>query len=157
VDWKGSLSSNYAMLHVSGCMDKQSSNQDQKPDLGFLVDPKKGDEWIKAFKARSHASLFQPTPTKAKVEEEAAAYMADIYETNKEIFRKCRPPHPKASPWWNAAYAIAAQNLCDAQTTEMQGLAQAKLKGTVQAAKRNWADEYIEKAKLWDVAAWRHE
>ena len=23
-------------------------------------------------------------------------------------------------------------------------------------AKRKWADEYIEKAQLWDVAAWRH-
>jgi hypothetical protein len=44
--------------------------------------------------------------------------MADIHETNEEIFCKHCPPHPKASPWWNAACAIAAQNLRDAQTTE---------------------------------------
>jgi hypothetical protein len=30
----------------------------------------------------------------------------------------------------------------------------ARLKGTVRAAKRKWADEYIEQAQLWDVAAW---
>ena len=35
-------------------------------------------------------------------------------------------------------------------------VAQARLKGTVRAAKRRWADEHIEKANLWDVAAWRH-
>ena len=26
----------------------------------------------------------------------------------------------------------------------------------VRAAKRKWADEYIEQAQLWEVAAWRH-
>jgi len=31
-----------------------------------------------------------------------------------------------------------------------------RLKGTVHVAKRKWADEYIEKAQLWEVAAWRH-
>jgi hypothetical protein len=35
-------------------------------------------------------------------------------------------------------------------------LAHARLKGTVRAARRKWADEYIEKAQLWEVAAWRH-
>jgi hypothetical protein len=43
----------------------------------------------------------------------------------------------------------------------MQGItakktAQAQLKGTIRTAKRSWADGYIEKAQLWEVAAWRH-
>jgi hypothetical protein len=82
--------------------------------------------------------------------------MNDIQRTNEEIFNKRCPPHPKASLWWNAACAIVTQNLRNAQGKESRSIAHARLKGTVRAAKRRWADEYIEKAQLWDVAAWRH-
>jgi hypothetical protein len=156
IDWEGSLGSDHAMLHVSGHTHEPSPGPQLESDRGFVIDPEKGAEWTNAFKARSHASPFQSSPTEAEVEEEAAAFTADIHETNEEVFRRRRPPHPKASPWWNAACALAAQNLRDAQTTETQGVAQARLKGTVRVAKRHWADEYIEKAQLWDVAAWRH-
>jgi hypothetical protein len=156
VDWEGSLGSDHAMLHVTGHTKEPSKWDDQKTNLGFLVDPDKGDEWTKAFKARSHAFPFQPSPTEAEVEEEAAAFMADIHRTNIEIFRKRRPPHAKASPWWNAACALAAHTLRTAQGTEARSIAQGRLKGTIKVAKRKWADEYIQKAKLWDVAAWRH-
>ncbi len=37
-----------------------------------------------------------------------------------------------------------------------RAITQARLKGTVRAAKRKWADEYIENANLWEVAGWRH-
>ncbi len=144
------------MLHVSGHIQEPSSQQNQKTDLGFIVDLEKGEEWTKTFKERSHAFIFQATPTVAEVEDEAAAFTADINWTNEETFRRHRPPHTKASPWWNATCAVAAQNLRNAQTTETRSIAQARLKGTVRAAKRHWADEYIEKAQLWDVAAWRH-
>ena len=156
VDWKGSLGSDHAMLRVSCCTREPPPRHDHGADLGFIIDPDRGAEWTDTFKAKSHAYAFQPTPTEAEVEEEAAALTADIHSTNKEIFRKRRPPHPKASPWWNAACALAAQNLRNAQTTETRGIAQARLKGTVRVAKRNWADGYIEKAQLWEVAAWRH-
>ena len=156
IDWKGSMGSDHAMLRVSGHTDEPSAWQDQKTDLGFLVDPDKGEEWISTFKARSCAPLFQLTPTEAEVEKEAEAFTADIHRTNEEIFCKRCPPHPKASPWWNPACALAAHNLREAQTPETKSVAQAKLKGTVRAAKRKWADEYIEKAQLWEVAAWRH-
>jgi hypothetical protein len=90
------------------------------------------------------------------VEEAAAAFIADIHQTNEEVFRRRKPSHPKAAPWWNTACSVATQQLRDAQTTENKGIAQARLKGTVRAAKRKWADEYIEKAQLWEVAVWRH-
>jgi hypothetical protein len=54
--------------------------------------------------------------------------------------------------------ALAAQKLHTAQNPEDRSKAQAKkLKGTVLVAKQKWANDYIEKAKLWDVAAWRYE
>jgi hypothetical protein len=156
VDWEGSLGSDHAMLHISGCTCEPSSQHNRNTDLGFLVDLEKGEEWTKAFKARSHAPAFQPVPTEAEVKEEAAAFTADIHKTNKEIFHKCRPFHPKASPWWNTACGFVVQNLRNARTMETRGIAQARLKGTVRAAKQHWANDYIEKAQLWDVAAWRH-
>ncbi len=51
---------------------------------------------------------------------------------------------------------MATQNLRNAQITEMQGIVQARLKGTVCVVKRRWADDYIKKAQLWEVATWRH-
>ena len=144
------------MLHVAGHSHKPTSLHNQIADLGFIVDLEKGEEWTNAFKLKSHAFPFQATPTEAEVKQEAMALTADIHSTNEEIFRKRRPYHPKASPWWNAACALAAQNLRNARTTETRSTAQERLKGTVRTTKRRWADEYIEKAQLWDVAAWRH-
>jgi hypothetical protein len=80
---------------------------------------------------KSQAFQFQHIPTEAKIEKEAAAFTADIHKTNKETFCKCRPPYPKASLWWNAACAIAAQTLHKAQTAKDRSIAQARLKGTV--------------------------
>jgi len=54
------------------------------------------------------------------------------------------------------ACADAVQNLRDARGRAARATAQACLKGTIRTAKRNWADDYIEKAQLWEVAAWRH-
>jgi hypothetical protein len=156
IDWEGSMGSDHAMLNVEGHTREPSLQHNPTADLGFIVDPEKSEEWTKAFKTKSQAFRFQRVPTEAEIEKEAAAFTADIHKTNEETFRKRRPPHPKASPWWNAACAIAAQTLRNAQTAEDRSIAQARLKGTVRAAKRHWADEYIEKAQLWDVAAWRH-
>jgi hypothetical protein len=111
------------------------SRHDQKSDLGFLIDPDKGEVWTKAFKARLQVSLFQNPPIEVEVEKEAEAFTADIHKTNEKIFCKQHPPHPKASLWWNAVCAIAAQNLWDAEIPEAQDATQGKLKGTVRAAK----------------------
>ena len=146
----------HAMLHVEGSTREPSPGDNQNSDFGFVVDPDKSEEWTKAFRERSCTFTFQPTPTEAEIEMEAAAFTADIHKTNEEIFRKRQPSHPKASPWWNTACALAAQNLRNAQTTETRGIAQARLKGTVRAAKQKWADNYIEKSNLSDIAAWRH-
>ena len=112
------MESDHAMLHVTGCTQDKSPEQNQETDLGFVVDPEKGEIWSKVFKDRSRPFPFQNTPTKAEIEEEAESLMADIQKTNEEIFRKHRPPNPKASPWWNATCAIAAQNLRNTQTPD---------------------------------------
>ena len=56
------------------------------------------------------------------------------------------------------ACTTAVQNLRNTATQDpaAKKIAQARLKGTIRTAKWSWADEYIEKAQLWEVAAWRH-
>ena len=156
LDWDGSLDSDHAMTHVMGETCEAPTKQTPGLDLGLIIDSEKREEWTSAFKARSIAFPFQLTPTAAEVEAAAASFMADVQRTNEETFRKRKPPHPKAAPWWNDACATAVQNFRNAQGTEAKGIAQARLKGTVRAAKRRWADDYIEQAQLWDVAGWRH-
>jgi len=124
--------------------------------LGFVLNPEKKEEWIKAFREQPLPILLLITPTPDETEQAAEHLVRDIQATNETIFRRRRPFHPKASPWWNAACATATQNLRRAQDAATKAVAQARLKGTVRAAKRKWADEYIEKSQLWDVAAWRH-
>ena len=156
VDWKGSHGSDHALLSLSGTKREEAPALNYDGNLGFLVDPERGEDWTQAFKARSHHFLFQPSPSPDDVETAAAGLTEDIHQTNEEILRRRRPAHPKASPWWNAACAIAAKALQDADEAEACKTAHARLKGTVRAAKRKWAEEYIEKAQLWEVAAWRH-
>ena len=156
IDWEGSLGSDHAMLIISGHTQEEAAAIYNEGDLGFLIDPERGEEWTRAFKARTSHVHFQPSPTPDEVEAAAAALTEDIQRTNEEVLRKRRPAHPKASPWWNAACAIATRTLREAHDAETQSIAHARLKGTVRAAKRKWADDYIEQAQLWDVAAWRH-
>src|SRR6267154_1009540 len=156
VDWRGSLASDHAMLHTTGRTREESRNQNQETDLGFIIDPERSEEWIHNFKERSTTLPFPTNPTIDAIEKAVEVLMTDIHQTNEEVFARRKPLHPKASPWWNAACSIATQNLRNARTTEIKKTAQSRLKGTVRAAKRRWADEYIEKAQLWEVAAWRH-
>ena len=136
-----------ANLHPSGT---------RKQTWASLIDPEKSEEWTKVFKERSCALLPGHTHRSWKSKRRPQPSQPISTRPTKKSSRKRRPYHPKASHWWNAACAVAAQNLRNTQTTETRGIAQARLKGTVRAAKRKWADEYIEKAQLWDVAAWRH-
>jgi hypothetical protein len=156
LDWDGSLASDHAMLHVTGLTREATPTHHEETNPGFVIDPEKSDEWTRAFKARSHPHPLRLIPTPEEVETAAASFMNDIQQTNEEVFHKRRPHHPKAAPWWSAGCAIATQNLRSARGRAARGTAHARLKGAVRTAKRRWADEYIEKAQLWEVAAWRH-
>ena len=155
VDWAGSLGSDHAMLRMTGHIFAHSEPSDNT-DLGYVINPEKGEEWKQAFKTRSRPNHFQLHPTPEEVEAAAEALTEDIQQANEETFHKRRPPHPKASPWWTAACAIATHTLRNARDPEERHLAHSRLKGSIRAAKRRWADDYIEKAQLWEVAKWRH-
>jgi hypothetical protein len=157
VDWAGSLGSDHAMIHISGQTREHTAAREANEDhLGFVVEPDKKDEWIRAFKARSSNPRYQLIPSPQEVEEASAALTEDINATNEEVFIQRHPFHPRSSPWWNASCDVAVRNLREAPDPATRKTAHGRLKGTVRSAKRSWADEYIEKTQLWEVAAWRH-
>jgi hypothetical protein len=157
IDWDDSLGSNHACLFVLGTFgDNGPPPPEGEQDLGFVVDPERREEWTQAFRAQPAGLPFSQTPTEEDVEAAVEALTEAIHQANSQTFRRRRPHHPKASPWWNAACADAVQGLRNAQGTPEKARAQARLKGTIRAAKRLWADDYIEKSQLWEVAVWRH-
>jgi hypothetical protein len=121
-----------------------------------MIDPECKDKWIKHFKASPPTLLLPSIPTAEEVEQAVAELFENIQTANKKTFRRRCPFHPKAAPWWNEECAATTRALRGTEEKSARKAAQARLKRTVRAAKRQWADEYIENGKLWDVAAWRH-
>jgi hypothetical protein len=61
------------------------------------------------------------------------------------------------SRWWNDECKAAAKAMRDGFWTDAeQRAANRHLKEVVRKAKKDWADEYITMANVWEVAAWRH-
>lgn len=156
IDWEGSLGSDHALLRVKGLTRDANPTHTEEDNRGYVIDPEKEEEWIRAFKAKSRTFPFQPSPSPAEVERAANEFTEDVQRTNEEVFHRRRPHHPKAAPWWNEDCAAAVRSLRNASDTTARDTAHARLKGVIRTAKRKWADEYIEKAQLWEVAAWRH-
>ncbi len=155
IDWEGSLGSDHVLLRIMGQPCQPLAPQ--APDEGcpgFVIDPEWKNDWIQCFTALSLPLLLPALPTMEEVEREVTNLVADIQMTNEQTFHEHHPPHARAASWSNAACAVAAQNLHAARGTAMWGTAQAHLKGVVHAAKWQWAEDFIGKANLWDVAAW---
>jgi hypothetical protein len=61
------------------------------------------------------------------------------------------------SRWWNNECKAAANATKGGFWTEEEArLANHHLKKVVRDAKRNWANDYISTANIWEVASWRH-
>jgi hypothetical protein len=61
------------------------------------------------------------------------------------------------SRWWNDECRAAAKAMRGGFWTDAeQRAANRHLKEVVRRAKKEWADEYITTANVWEVAAWRH-
>ena len=58
--------------------------------------------------------------------------------------------------WWNEECRALAKQLREAQSDEEKTPLARSLKTLIATRKRQWADEYISSACIWEVAAWRH-
>jgi hypothetical protein len=157
IDWAGSLGSDHALLGISGRLTEPRPEHAHtaEDDLGTVTDRERREDWIRTFKALPAAQPLPHNPTAEQVETAAAARSDAVQATNEQTFRKRHPFHRRAAPWWNTACAMAVQSIREAQDAAAKRIAQTRLKGTIRTAKRNWADEYVEKAQLREVANWR--
>jgi len=131
IDWSGSLGSDHALVQITGQTRVANPQPSVQADLGLLTDPERKEQWIKTFKALIKPLLLPFSPTAEEVELAVVGLISDIQTTNEQTFRRRKPFHPKAVPWWNLACAVAAQNLRNAQGMDQQGTAQKRLKGMV--------------------------
>ena len=58
--------------------------------------------------------------------------------------------------WWNDECGEASRAIQVATSTDERRACNRVLKKAVKTAKRNWVDQYITTANIWEVAAWRH-
>ena len=82
----------------------------------------------------------------------------EAFETaSSQTFEKKIPTNRnKCSRWWNPSCEAAVRELKTTISDEDRDLAVRNLKKVTKKAKREWADEYIQKAGVWDLAQWRH-
>ena len=84
-----------------------------------------------------------------------AIYAAFNSACDQTMDRKGAAPGFRAR-WWNNECGEASRAMQAATTTDERKVCNKALKKAVKTAKRNWADQYITTANIWEVAAWRH-
>jgi hypothetical protein len=156
VNWEGSLGSDHVCLRIKGRTQPAPPPPPDNSNAGYVVDPEMKEEWIKHYKSSPPHLVLPLTPTAEEVEQAVAELFDNIQEANEKTFCRRQPTHPKAAPWWNSDCAMATRAVRSTRAGTAHKAALKQLKKTVRAAKRKWADEYIENGKLWDVANWRH-
>ena len=99
-----------------------------------------------------HIPLQSPTNIDKAVD---AIYMAFNSTCEQTMDRKGVAPGFWAR-WWNDKCGEALRAMQAATSTEERRACNKTLKKTVKAPKRNWVDQYITTANIWEVATWRH-
>ena len=96
--------------------------------------------------------LNSPDDIDCKVDE---IYMA-INTACRETMKKWGAVPGFNAKWWNEECREAARAVRGANTPEDRAEVARTLKHIIQRRKREWADQYIASANIWEVAAWRH-
>ena len=129
------MGSDHTLLQVEGITHSAGPQRSPMANLGFILNLDLKDKWIMAYKALATPLSIPSTPTAEEIDMAAVGLSEDIQSANEQVFCRQCPFHPKAAPWWTAACALAAYNLCKARSTHTCAVAQAHLKGTVHAAR----------------------
>jgi hypothetical protein len=119
------------------------------------ISPEDWETWTELFKdaiPRVRGPLRSAAEVDAVVD---LLYQAFNSACSAVMKRKSSAPAHN-SRWWTPACAEAARAVTCAPTQALKDAAAKDLKTTVRTAKRQWADDYITTANVWEVAAWRH-
>jgi hypothetical protein len=157
VDFGGSQGSDHALVRTiaSTPVPIYRAPADRTDRFNTDIEPEAWDEWDRILR------FELPPLTPLSTPDDVDAYVDEIYQAFNTACRATMKTVGSApgfnSRWWNDDCRAAAKVMRDGfWTDEEQHAANRHLKDVVRKAKRDWADEYITTANVWEVAAWRH-
>jgi hypothetical protein len=157
VDYGGSMGSDHALIRViaSTPVHVTRTPEDQTNRFNTDIDAKAWVEWsrILRFELPPLTPIHSPFDLDTRVD---LIYRA-FNEACKATMKSVGAAPGFNSRWWNKECKAAVKATKEGFWTEEEARAANKhLKQVVWEAKRNWANDYISTANIWEVAAWRH-
>jgi hypothetical protein len=157
VDFGGSQGSDHALIRTiaSTPVAIHRAPADRTERFNMDIDKQAWEEWERILRFEL-PPLIRPTSAL-----EVDALVDDIYLA---FNAACRATMKRVgatpgfnSQWWNNDCRAAAKAMREGFWNEAdQCAANRHLKKVVKNAKKEWANEYITTANVWEVAAWRH-
>jgi hypothetical protein len=157
IDWMGSLGSDHALIRTFAILQTRLLRQreDKTNQFDTDIDPEVWEEWhaiLEIELPHPHTPLTRPADLDAVVDRIYTAFNNACAATMKQKgtapgFNTC---------WWNDECKSAAHAHQDAEDPDDITCLNMELKTVTRRAKREWADEYITSANIWEVTAWRH-
>jgi hypothetical protein len=156
VDWEGLLGSDHALIRtfVLTPMCIQCNKEDRTNRFDTAITPKEWEEWGQIFGAAVPQAVI---PVSTQHVDHLINTIYDAFNTACTAVMKHKGAAPGfSSPWWNDECREATHNLRSANTDGEHKQCDKKLKQVTRYAKRDWANKYINKSNIWEVATWRH-
>jgi hypothetical protein len=157
VDFGGSMGSDHALIRVIASTPAHvaRTTADRTNRFDTDIDTDTWEEWerILRFKLPPLSPISTPLDVDTRVD---AIYHA-FNKACKATMKSVGAALGFNSRWWNDECKAVAKATKEGFWTEEEArLANKHLKKVVREAKRNWANDYISTANIWEVAAWRH-
>jgi hypothetical protein len=157
IDYGGSMGSDHALIRIIASTPAHVSRapEDRTNRFNTDIDADAWEEWnrILRFELPPLSPILSTHDLDSRVDNIYRAFNEACKSTMKRV---------GAAPgfnlrWWNDECKAAAKATKEGFWTEEEARAANKhLKKVVREAKRNWANDYISTANIWEVAAWRH-
>jgi hypothetical protein len=157
VDFGGSVGSDHALIQVVASTPAHVSRapEDQTNRFDTDIDADAWEEWdrILRFELPPLLPILSPLDIDSRVDTIYLAFNKACKATMKSV--GAAPGFN--SRWWNDECKAAANATKGGFWTEEEARqANRHLKKVVWEAKRDWANDYISTANIWEVVAWRH-
>jgi hypothetical protein len=157
VDFGASMGSDHALIRViaSTPVHLTRTSEDRTNRFDKDIDAEAWEEWERIL--RFELPPLLPILSPADIDSRVSAIYFAFNEACKATMKSVGAAPGFNSRWWNdECKAAAAATKGGFWTEEEAREANRHLKRVVRVAKRNWANDYITTANIWEVAAWRH-
>jgi hypothetical protein len=157
VNFGGSVGSDHALIRTiaSTPVPIRRPRADRTDCFDTDINAEAWEDWDRIL--RFHLPPLTPLLNPGQVNTAVDAICVAFNEACKATMKTVGAAPGFNSRWWNNECRLAAQAMKDGfWSDEEQRAANKHLKKVVREAKRQWADEYIMTANVWEVAAWRH-